>query len=118
MTLAAVALVAILTVVAKPRSESRTIEVTARDMTFYVAGVTEGNPEIRLARGETVRIVFRNEDTGLTHDLVVPGLGATIEAISGQGSASVVLRAPERPGRYDYLCTPHARMMRGTIVVE
>jgi plastocyanin len=83
-----------------------------------VAGVAEGNPEIRLAPGEAVRIVFRNQDPGLTHDFVVPGLGATIEAINGQGSASVVLRAPERPGRYDYVCTPHARMMRGIIVVQ
>ncbi|MBI2833098.1 MAG: hypothetical protein HYX76_01555, partial [Acidobacteria bacterium] len=64
-----------------------------------------------------VRLVLRNEQPGVTHDFVAESLGASIEPLKGVGSGSVVFRAPNQAGRHDYVCTPHSRMMNGTIVV-
>lgn len=113
-TVCVVGLVAMLTAGAEPR----TIELSARDMAFYVTGTLEPNPEIRVKAGESVRIVLRNEQAGVSHDFVVESLGVAIDSIPGEGSDSVLIRVPRRRGVHPYVCTPHARMMRGMLIVE
>jgi plastocyanin len=96
----------------------REITIVARDMTFYLDGRGRPNPTIRLAAGERVRIVLRNEDAGLTHDVVVRSLGIAAPTLKGLGSTSVTVEVPDAPGRHTYTCTPHAKMMSGLVEVR
>lgn len=117
-TAGVVGIVAMLTAVAAPVAAPRTIELTARDMAYYVTGTLEPNPEIRVKAGESVRIVLRNEQAGVSHDFVVESLGVAIDPIPGEGSDSVLIRVPATRGIHHYVCTPHSQMMRGRLIVE
>ena len=97
---------------------AREIHIAARDMTFYVDGIPEANPALRVRRGEHVRIVFRNEDAGMKHDFVIPGWDVETKTLSGKGETSTTFRVPDRASSGTYICTPHSAMMRGTIAVE
>lgn len=121
MAIAALVAVAAAAVVTRAgaREDAREIQLVARGMAFYLAGdPATPNPTITVAAGERVRFVLRNEATGLLHDLAVGGLGIALEplAVGQVGDASV--EVPDRPGRYEYRCRPHAAMMKGTLVIE
>lgn len=96
----------------------REVRIVVRDMTFYLEGSAEANPTLRLHAGETVRLVVRNEDRGMKHDLTIPAWEAATPLVPGQREGSVVITAPARGARAAYHCTPHAETMRGTIIVE
>jgi plastocyanin len=96
----------------------REIRLVARDMTFYVEGQPEPNPTLRLRAGESVRVVLRNDDAGMTHDFAVPGLKASTRRIESGEEASVTFRAPGRAASEPYTCRPHSKIMRGTILIE
>lgn len=97
----------------------REIRLVVRDMTFYLEGQKTPNPALRMRAGERVRIVLRNEDPGMKHDLVIKSwqVGTPTLDRSGQETA-VAFRVPDRRGIETYSCTPHAEMMRGSIRVE
>ncbi len=119
--IASVAIVALVTgaLVISARSPApREIRIVVRDMAFYVAGQAEPNPTLRLHAGQEIRLVLRNEDEGMTHDFAIPGIGAATRRLEGGEEASIAFRVPDRPGTLPYTCRPHARMMRGTILVE
>lgn len=97
---------------------AREIRLVARDMTFYVEGQDEPNPTLRLRAGETVRLVLRNVDQGMTHDFAIPEWGAATGRLEGGEEATITFRAPGRPATQAYKCRPHSAMMRGTILVE
>ncbi len=107
----------LLPVVAGSRPRVREIRLVARDMSFYLDGQPPENPLISVRRGEQVRVTLRNEDAGLTHNFAVKALGVAMAPLKGAGTRSVAFRAPERLGRYEYFCTPHAQMMRGVLEV-
>ncbi len=90
----------------------RTIVITAKDMMF-----NETNPTIEVAPGETIRLVFRNEDPGMKHDLFIPVLDLRTGVIEAGDQAVLVFRAPKR-GSFDYLCSLHPVSMRGAIDVS
>jgi plastocyanin len=96
----------------------REIRLVARDMTFYVEGQTDPNPTLRLRAGETVRVVLRNEDEGMTHDFAIPEWGAVTRRLDGGEQAAITFRVPDRPASQAYACRPHSKIMRGTILVE
>ena len=98
--------------------QPREIRLVVRNMTYYVEGERDANPTLRMKAGETVRIVLRNEDAGMKHDLVVPDWGSGTGLIPGKREVAVVLHAPSLAGRAVYHCTPHEETMRGTILVE
>jgi plastocyanin len=107
----------LLTAVTRP--PTREITLVARGMAFYVEGDPAiPNPTLTLAAGERVRITLRNEERGLTHDFAVPAVDAATELIDWNEDAEVTFDAPDRPGTYDYVCEPHAMMMRGRIIVR
>ena len=101
------------------QTPDREITLVARGMAFYLLGdpVTP-NPTIRLAAGERVRFVLRNDDRGLTHDFAVPAIDAAADQVDWNETEAVTFEVPETPGRYEYICRPHRLMMRGTLIVE
>lgn len=99
-------------------SGPREIRIVARDMTFYLEGQAGPNPTLRLRAGETVRLVLRNEDEGMTHDFAIPGWKAATRRVEAGEEAVVTFRASDQPSSQAYKCRPHARMMQGTILVE
>jgi hypothetical protein len=108
---------ALMPLVADPRPEPREIVLVARGMAFYLRGSDAPNPTIVLAPGEEVRVTLRNEDPGIDHDFAVASLGAALQPLGGGTSRSLRLRAPATPGRHEYVCRPHAQMMKGLLVV-
>lgn len=100
-------------------AEERELVLYARGMAFYLPGSDAPNPTLRVASGERVRVTVVNDDPGVRHDLAIAALGLTIEplATTPGSRGSVVLAAPVVPGRYPYVCTFHAQMMRGVLEV-
>lgn len=98
---------------------TREIRLVARDMTFYVEGENEPNPTLTLRAGEKVRLVLTNDEAGVRHDFAVKAWQVGTRMLDDRGeAAAVTFRAPSSPGEQTYHCTPHAKMMRGTIRVE
>lgn len=117
---AAIALIglgAVLPLVADRGPAPRQIVVIARGMAFVVDGQTGANPVLALTAGERVEIVLRNETPGIVHDFAIPAWGVVVDPIRGGESATVAIEAPASPGTYEYLCRPHAQMMRGVVDV-
>lgn len=99
--------------------ELREIRLVARDMAFYMDGVDEPNPTIVLRPGEQVRIRVRNEDAGMRHDFAVKAWTIASRMLENRGEEDTVLvRAPAERGTTTYTCTPHPKMMSGTLRVE
>ena len=97
--------------------EPRVIVLEARGMAFYAAGTAERNPILRLRAGEQVRIVLQNREPGIIHDFAVPSLNIAIPALKEEEQGEIIFRAPSSSGRLEYLCRPHAPMMKGIIEV-
>ena len=99
---------------------SREITLVARDMAFYLSEQTQAgpNPTLRLKVGEQVRIVLRNQNPGIVHSFAIKPWNVLITSRHDEAeAASMLVRAPLRPGRYEYVCTPHSTLMAGVIEV-
>ena len=96
----------------------REIRIVARDMTFYLEGQSDPNPTLRLRAGESVRLVLRNDDPGMTHDFTIPDWNAATKRIEGGEEAIVTFRVPDAASSQTYRSRPHSEIMRGTIRVE
>jgi len=114
----AVGLTALMPVVANPRTGPREIVLVAHDMAFYLEGSKVPNPAIVLKASEEVRIVVKNQDIGITHGFAVTSMRAAMDRIEPGSTERTRLRAPAIPGRYEYVCPPHAQMMKGLLLVE
>jgi len=87
-----------------------TIRVTAHDFSFDPRA-------IRLQATKTVNLVFDNEGH-MFHTFTATELGFELRANPGQSISGAL--TPERPGRYEFVCSVpgHANLgMRGTITV-
>lgn len=120
VVVAVLASATLLTSGASPDAQAtpREIRLVVRDMTFYLDGDDTPNPTLRFRAGERVRLVLRNEDTGMDHDFAIESWQVATRLLEGRGHDAVTFRVPETPGPQTYICTPHAQMMRGSIVVE
>jgi len=97
----------------------RDIRIVVRDMAFYVDGGAEPNPAIALRAGEQVRVHLRNEDAGMRHDFAIQAWTVSTKLLEERGEEdAVIFRVPGERGTAAYLCTPHAKMMSGTIRIE
>ena len=114
--LLSVSLVGLVTPAADP--VSREITLVARDMAFYLLEQTHAgpNPTLQLKVGERVRIVLRNQDPGIVHGFAIKPWNVSMTSRHDE-AVSMLVRAPRRPGRYEYVCTPHSTMMAGVIEV-
>ena len=119
--LLSVSLVGLVTPAADPAP--REITLVARDMAFHLAEQTQAgpNPTLQLKVGEQVRIVLRNQDPGIVHSFAIKPWNVLITSRHSRHdeaeAASMLVRAPRRPGRYEYVCTPHSVLMAGVIEV-
>ena len=100
------------------RTPAREIRLVAEDMTFYVEGNPTANPVLEVRAGETIRIRFRNNDRGMTHDFAVPAFKAAMDPLKWDNEETLVFTAPGKPGTYEYVCRPHLLMMKGTLRVK
>ena len=100
-------------------NDVRSIDIVVRDMAFYVGNSTEPNPAITLKAGEKVRLRVRNEDAGMRHDFTIKGWTVGTKMLDNPGEQDVIeFRVPDERGTRTYTCTPHPKMMTGTILVE
>ncbi len=99
-------------------ARAREITLVARDMAFYLdEDESAANPVIVARPGETIRVVLRNRDRGMTHDFSVPASDAATDALDWNEEDAVTFDAPSEPGTYEYVCRPHLLMMKGTLRV-
>jgi plastocyanin len=97
----------------------REIRLVVKDMTFYLEGHREPNPTLRVRAGEQIRLVLRNDQPGMSHDLAIKPWQVQTPVLEKKGEEAVVsFRVPDRAGTATYTCTPHAEMMRGSISIE
>ena len=97
--------------------EPREIVIVTRQMSFYVDGASAPNRTIQVAPGEKVRVTLVSTDPGFDHDFAVTAWGVKTPVLRGEGRTSILVEAPNKPGKTDYVCTIHASMMKGTIEV-
>ena len=94
------------------------ITLVTRGMAFYVDGEFDRpNPTIEVNAGDRVRIILRNEERGIAHNFAVPAADAATDLLNWNERDEVTFDVPDKPGIYDYVCRPHALMMRGTLRV-
>jgi plastocyanin len=68
---------------------------------------------IKVKPGQTVKVT--NRDT-VKHNVHANDNSFKTELLGKDESATFV--APMKPGTYNYVCDPHARMMKGILIVE
>jgi plastocyanin len=102
---------------AKATARPRVITLEARGMAFRVDGAADANPVLRLRGGEEVKVVLRNREPGMTHDFAVPSLKVAIPELKSDQRGEITFRVPAMRGRHQYLCRPHALMMKGTVEI-
>jgi hypothetical protein len=104
-------------VTARTGSTARELDLIASGMVFRTLADGPENPTLDLRAGERLRIVLRNEDTGMRHSLVLPELGLATPEI-GPGESAVLEFIASEPGTYVYYCSLHPVTMRGQLVVQ
>ena len=114
-------LVSLLVVLAGPACQTspvRNLTLVTRGMTFALAErPDEPNPVLRFRSGERVRLMLKNEATGLSHDVAIPAWNVSVDAIPSGQVATTVFTVPNAAGTVEYLCRPHAAMMNGIVDV-
>ncbi len=104
-----------------PGEAGREITIVAKNMVFVIESTDssgQANPTITVKAGQKITIVFRNDDPGMQHDLVIQGLHVQVEVVSCGETTRLTFTVPHEPGEYVYLCSFHPRRMRGVFVVE
>ena len=97
---------------------AREIVFEVHGMAFYMDGAGAANPVVRVLPGELLRLTVRNSDAGFVHDFAVASLGIVLPPLRAGATGSMVFRAPREEGTYEYVCQPHAQMMRGRLEVS
>lgn len=97
----------------------RVLKLVVRDMAFYVEGYAEPNPTLVLKAGEQVELHLRNDEPGMRHDFVIKAWDVSTRLLDDRGEADTIsFRVPDTKGTASYICTPHSKMMSGTLRVE
>ena len=100
-------------------SDPRVVKLVVRDMAFYVEGHAEPNPTLVLKAGERVELRLRNDEPGMRHDFAIKAWDVGTRLLEDRGQEdTITFRVPETRGTTTYTCTPHAKMMSGTLRIE
>lgn len=101
------------------RSPESIKEVTlvAKEMAFYFEGSDLPNPTLKFQKGDHVRIHFINQDPGIAHDVVFPTWNISTGKVNFGDQAQIELKVTSA-GQFEYLCSLHAAMMRGKLLVS
>ena len=99
------------------RESMRDVTVVVKNMTYYVDGGAEPNPPLRFFPGEQVRLTLKNEDKGMQHDFRIPDWEVGIGSVEWSTEKTTTFRVPASAGPVTYVCTPHAAMMSGRILI-
>ena len=106
---------AVLPRIVDTREQVHEIRLVARNMTYYADGSEDPNPALRLVPGEQVRVTFRNDDRGMSHDFGIPAFRVGTGIVDFGTEKSVTFKVPDNPSAATYICTPHSAMMSGRI---
>lgn len=92
------------------------IRLVAKGMAFFVEGESQPNPDLYIPPGKKVLLTFINQDRGIDHDVVFPQFEVSTGKVKFGESALLELK-PRTVGEFNYLCSLHAAMMRGKLIV-
>lgn len=92
------------------------IRLVAKEMAFFVEGESQPNPDLYIPPGKKVLLTFINQDRGIDHDVVFPQWDVSTGKVAFGASALLELK-PRTAGEFNYLCSLHAAMMRGKLIV-
>lgn len=103
-----------------PQDESNTIETASEIKEFTIDGFTYGYSmnEIRVKKGDRVKIVFTSADG--YHDWVLDEFGTRAERINTGDTTSVEF-VVDKTGTFEYYCSVgqhRALGMKGSLIVE
>lgn len=96
-----------------PEDNIREIVLEIRNMAFG-----DNNPTLYLKPKETVRFVILNLDTGMKHNFLIQETDVATKILNYGEKEAVLFTAPSEEGELDYLCSLHALMMRGRLVIS
>jgi plastocyanin len=118
VALGALLMVSAALLTALSQQPAREIRLVSRGMAFYLENdLRTPNPTLHLNAGERVRLVVRNDERGMTHDLAVPAAATATGLLDWNEVGEISFNVPTTPGTYEYVCRPHLLMMRGVIRV-
>jgi hypothetical protein len=100
------------------REHDRVVRLVVIDRAFYLEGQSVPNPTLKMRAGERIRLVLRNEDDGMQHDVTIREWNLAVPPIKGKGERALSFRVPDSRGVVSYACTPHSSSMLGSIEVE
>jgi plastocyanin len=106
---------AVLPRIVDTREQVHEIRLVAKNMTYYADGSEDPNPALQLVPGEQVRVTFRNDDRGMSHDFGIPAFRVGTGFVDFGTEKSVTFKVPDNPSAATYICTPHSAMMSGRI---
>jgi plastocyanin len=95
-----------------PEDNIREIVLEIRNMAFG-----DNNPTLYLKPKETVRFVILNLDTGMKHNFLIQETAVATKILDYGEKEAVLFTVPSEEGELDYLCSLHALMMRGRLVI-
>ena len=95
-----------------PEDNIREIVLEIRNMAFG-----DNNPTLYLKPKETVRFVIHNLDTGMKHNFLIQETEVATKILDYGEKEAILFTAPLEEGELDYLCSLHALMMRGRLVI-
>ena len=81
---------------------------------FVESGIE--NPAIQVREGDTVTISFKNTDSMMIHDFVIPELGIHTNLLE-PGEFEKIQFEATKSGRFDYYCSIHSEQMSGLIII-
>jgi len=115
---AAVLALVTVTLRAAPAGRGREARHPVRELVLSARGVAfaEVNPTLEFRAGETVRIVVRNDDDGVTHSFALPGLDPQVTVLAPGESVAYEI-TPDAPGTFEYVCPLHLPLMKGRVEV-
>ena len=74
------------------------------------------NPSVQVQEGDLVTIYFKNTDSMMKHDFVIPEFDVQTELLDPGEIAEIQFEAT-KSGKFDYFCSIHSDQMNGSLVV-